>query len=167
MAKYLLLFSFMFMLALNAVAQTKVSGTLECDKADSTYSIQIPEQEGSSFAVVKGGKCTWTKPFTQAGIDSTKNDEVIFIEATSTSVKWISSGVTYYKNGDKTFWRNTGTYDPKTMIATGKWTYVGGTGKFRGIKGGGTSSSKDKSAELGAGFTGECSGEYTLPAAKK
>ena len=158
--------SLLILLPLNAGAQTKASGTLECGKADSTYSIQIPEQEGSSFEVVKGSKCTWTKSFTLAGIESTQNAGVDFVETTSTSVQWISSGVTYYKNGDKTFWRNTGTYDPKTMISTGKWTYVGGTGKFRGIKGGGTSSCKDSSTELGGGNC-ECSGEYTLPAAKK
>ncbi len=163
---YLLIFCCVFAIASSANAQTKVSGTFECGAADSTYVIQIPDQKGSSFEVVKG-KCTWTKPFTIAGIESTYNEEVDFIETTGTSVQLIFSGTAYHINGDKIFVRGTGTIDPKKMIYTGKWIYVGGTGKFQGIKGGGTSSSKQKSAELGGGVTGEASGEYTLPATKK
>jgi len=163
---YLLIFCCVFAIASSANAQTKASGNVECGAADSSYAIQIPDQERSSFAVTMG-KCTWTKSFTVAGIESTHNEQVNFTETTGTSVQVISSGTTYYKNGDKTFHRGTGTYDPKTMIFTGKWIYVGGTGKFQGIKGGGTSSSKMKSAELGAASTVEVSGEYTLPAAKK
>jgi len=163
---YLLIFCCVFAFASSAIAQTKASGTCEGGAADSSYAIQIPDQEGSSFEVVKF-KCKWTKSFTLEGIESTHNEGVTFIETTGTSAQFISSGNTYYKNGDRTSWRYTGTYDPKTKISTGKWTYVGGTGKFQGIKGGGTASSKEKSAELGGGSTGEASGEYTLPATKK
>jgi len=163
---YLLIFCCVFAIASSAIAQTKFSGTVECGTADSTYMIQIPEQEGSSFAVTMG-KCTWTKSFAIVGIESTNNEQINFTETTGTSVQVISYGVTYYKNGDKTTYKGTGTVDPKTMIFTGKWIYVGGTGKFQGIKGGGTSSSKMKSAELGAASTVEVNGEYTLPATKK
>jgi len=163
---YLLIFCCFFAIASSANAQTKASGTMECGTADSTYMIQIPGQEGSSFAVTKS-KCTWTKSFTIEGIESTHNKGVNFTETTGTSVQGIGSGATYYKNGDKTFHRSNVTYDPKTMIYTVKWMYVGGTGKFQGIKGGGTGSCKAKSAELGAGVTCEASGEYTLPATKK
>jgi hypothetical protein len=155
-----------FAIASSANAQTKVSGTMECGTADSTYMIQIPEQDGSSFAVTKA-KCTWTKSLTIAGIESTHLEGVNFTETTGNSVQGIGSGATYYKNGDKTFYRSTSTYDPKTMITTVKWIYVGGTGKFQGIKGSGTGYCKAKSAELGAGSTCETSGEYTLPATKK
>jgi hypothetical protein len=170
MKKHLLILIFccVFAFASSTNAQTKASGTIECGKADltSTYVIQIPEQEGSSFKV-NNSKCKWTKSFTLEGIESTHNEGVSFIETTRTSVQEIFSDATYYKNGDKTLRRGTGTYDPKTMITTYKWIFVGGTGKFKGIKGGGTSSCKAKSAELGGGITCEVSGEYTLTATKK
>ncbi len=163
---YLLIFCCVFAIASSANAQTKASGTCEGGAADSSYAIQIPDQEGSSFEVTNS-KCTWTKSFTVAGIESTHNETVNFTETTGTSFQGIGTGTTYYKNGDKTFHRSTGTYDPKTMITTFKWIYIGGTGKFQGIKGGGTGSCKQKSAELSAASICEISGEYTLTATKK
>jgi hypothetical protein len=53
------------------------------------------------------------------------------------------------------------------LTASGKWIVTGGTGKLRGIKGGGTYTCKIKSAEPGAGYACNVEGEYTLPAAKK
>jgi hypothetical protein len=166
MTRYLLLFSCVIAIASSAVAQTKASGSYVCGKADSTYVIQIPDQEGSSYQIQQG-KCTWTKSFTVAGLESTQNTGVSFTETASTSARWSSTGVTYYKNGDKAYHKGTGTYDPKTMISTGTWTYIGGTGKLQGIKGGGTGTCKIKSADLGGEMTCEIAGEYTLPAVKK
>jgi hypothetical protein len=166
MAKMLLVCACFLFLVSNAVAQTKASGTMECGKADSTYEIQIPEQEGSVYSITKS-KCIWTKSFTIAGLESIQNAGVDFNEAAGTSSQTTSSGVTYYKNGDKTFHRGTGTNDPRTMIFTGKWMFVGGTGKFRGIKGGGTSTCKMKTADVGGEYVCEVKGEYTLPGAGK
>jgi hypothetical protein len=166
MTKCLLLFSCVFAIASSAFAQTKFSGTMECGKANSIYTIQIPEQKGSSYAITEG-KCTWTKPFTAAGIEPRQNAGVDFTETRGDSVKGNSAAVTYYKNGDEMFHKGTFTFDPKTMISSGTWTFIGGTGKFQGIKGGGTSSCKSKSAEPDAESTCEIKGEYTLPAANK
>lgn len=166
MTKMFLVNACFLLFASSVVAQTKASGSMECGETDLKYEIQIPEQEGSSYAIAQS-KCTWTKSFTVAELESTQNAGVDFSETTGTSSLSTSSGVTYYKNGDKTFHRGTGTYDPKTMISTGKWTYVGGTGRFQGIKGGGTSTCKMKTGEVGGGYTCEVKGEYTLPAAGK
>jgi hypothetical protein len=156
----------LLLLPLSALAQTKFSGTMECGKANSTYTIQIPEQKGSTYAITES-KCTWTKPFTAAGTESTQNAGVDFTETRGDSVTGNSTGVTYYKNGDKVFHKGTFTFDPKTMISSGMWTFIGGTGKVQGIKGGGTSSCKSKSAEPDAEATCEVKGDYTLPVAKK
>jgi hypothetical protein len=49
----------------------------------------------------------------------------------------------------------------KTGTITGKWTFVSGTGKLKGIKGGGTykgTAAADGSADV------DVEGDYTLPA---
>jgi hypothetical protein len=61
-------------------------------------------------------------------------------------------------NGDKSFVRWEGP-DSKDGSSQGKWTYVGGTGKFKGLKGSGTY--KGKRAEDGS-VTFDVEGEYTL-----
>ncbi len=166
MIRYLLAFSCVFMLASSAVAQTKFSGTLECGKADPTYTIQIPDREGYSF-VLSQNKCTWTKPFAIAGLESKNNIQIESDEVTGNTIKAISSGFTQFSNGDKAFHRGVSTVDQKAQTSSGKWTFTAGTGKLRGIKGSGTSTCRIKSAESGGSYTCEIEGEYTLPAAKK
>ena len=166
MTKHLLLFAFAFAIATSTVAQTKASGTIDCDKADPMHAIQIPDRQG--FAYVLGQyKCTWTKPISIEGIESKDLVNINFAEVMGTSGRITSTGVTYYTNGDKGYTRSTGTRDEKVMTSSGKWTFTLGTGKLRGIKGGGTYTCKMKSAEPGAGYTCDVEGEYTVPALKK
>jgi hypothetical protein len=152
----------LFVMPLNAVAQTKTSGTVECGKNDLTHTIPVPDDKGFNF-VIGNYKCTWTKPFVIEGLQSTQNSEVGFDEQMGTSGRVASSGFTQYKNGDKAFFRFAGTYDTQTMFLSGTWTYTRGTGKLLGIKGSGTSSRKMNN---GGGSVCEVKGEYTLPAAK-
>jgi hypothetical protein len=166
MTRYLLLFSCAFAIASSAVAQTKISGSLDCDKADPIHSIQVPDRNGFSFVIAQY-KCTWTKPLVIEGLESKNNVDVEFYEITGNSLRYLSTAVTYYSNGDKVFSRGTGTTDQKSLDSSGKWTYTGGTGKLRGIKGGGTAICKSKSSESDAGYTCEIESEHTLPAAKK
>ena len=84
-----------------------------------------------------------------------------------TNVRITAIGHTRYVSGDGVFSRSVGTRDQKAMTSSGKWTFVLGTGKLRGIKGGGTYLCKMKSADPDTGYTCESEGEYTLPAAKK
>jgi hypothetical protein len=166
MIRYLVAFSCVFMLASSAVAQTKFSGTLECGKADPTYTIQIPDREGYSFEIGQN-KCTWTKPFAIAGLESKNNVQAESDEVTGNTIKAIAYGFTQFSNGDKAFHRGVSTADQKAQTSSGKWTFTAGTGKLRGIKGSGTSTCKIRSAESGGGYACEIEGEYTLPAAKK
>lgn len=167
MTRYLLLLSCAVALVLtsSAVAQTKASGSLDCDKSDPLHVIQIPDREGSSYAIGQN-KCIWTKSMTIAGIDAKEFVNTGFTETMGTSIHTTSLGVSHYA-GDKVYSRGTGTLDPKTNTYAGKWTFISGTGKLRGIKGSGTYTCKAKSADPGAGYTCESEGEYTLPAAKK
>jgi len=153
----------LFLLPLSAVAQTKTSGVVECAKNDPTHTYQIPNEKGFSYAIGQS-KCTWTKSYTVAGLQSTQNLGVGFDEQMGTSGQTTSVGFTQYENGDKAYWKYSASFDTKTMTSSGTWTYTRGTGKLLGIKGSGTSSCKLKSD---GGSTCEVKGEYTLPAAKK
>jgi len=166
MTRYLLLFSCALAIASSVVAQTKISGSIDCDKADPMHVIPIPDREGFSYLIGQN-KCTWTKPMTLEGLESKDFVNTVFHEIMGASICTTAIGATHYSNGDKMYSRSTGTSDLKAMTASGKWTFINGNGKLRGIKGGGTWTCKMKSAETGAGYTCEVEGEYTLPAAKK
>jgi hypothetical protein len=166
MTRYLLAFSCLFMLASSAVAQTKFSGIIECSKPDPTYTIQVPDQEGYSL-VIGQNKCTWTKPFKIEGLESKNNVQTESDEVMGKTTKAIAYGFTQFSNGDKAFHRGISTVAQKAQTSSGKWSFTSGTGKLRGIKGSGTSTCKNKSAEAGGGYTCNIEGVYTLPQAKK
>jgi hypothetical protein len=166
MTRYLLLFSCALAIASSAFAQTKISGSMDCEKADPMHAIQIPDREGFTYAIAQF-KCTWTKGFAIEGLQSKDYINTVLSEVMGTSARITATGVTHFTNGDRLYGRTTGTRDQKTLTSSGKWTYILGTGKLRGIKGDGTYTCKRKSAEPDAGYTCESEGEYTLPAAKK
>jgi hypothetical protein len=166
MNKHLLIFCCALVVASSAIAQTKTSGTVDCGKADPAYSIQLPDEKDSSYAISQT-KCTWLKSFTVAGLQSTQNVQVEFDEQTGASGRATSSGFTQYKNGDKAYWKWSGIFDTKAMTASGTWKYTHGTGKLLGLTGSGKGTCKLKSTESGGGSICEIKGEYTLPAAKK
>jgi hypothetical protein len=153
----------LFVMPLSAVGQTKTSGTSDCGKYDLSHTIQIPEQEGSSY-VIGQFKCTWPKSYTVEGLQSTHNVGVEFDEVTGTSGRFTVTAFTQYSASDRAYHRSTGKFDNKTMLSSGTWTYTHGTGKLRGIKGSGTFTCKMKN---GGGSICEVKGEYTLPPAKK
>ena len=150
----------------SALAQTKISGSLDCDKGDPKYMIPVPDREGFAF-VMDQNKCTWPKHSPVEGLQPKEFINTRFNEVTGASTRTTAAGVSRYDNGDRLYTRSTGTAELKALTSSGKWTISGGTGKLSGIKGGGTYTCKMKSAEPGAGYTCEVEGEYTLPAAKK
>ncbi len=166
MTRYLLLFACALAIALSAVAQTKTSGSIDCDRADPMQVIPIPDREGFAY-VIGQYKCTWTKPVAIEGLEAKDFVNTVFNEVIGTSARITATGVAHLSNGDKFFNHSTGTRDMKTMTSSGKWAFTLGTGKVSGIKGGGTYKCKMKSAESGAGYTCDTEGEYTLPPAKK
>ena len=153
-------------LASSALAQTKITGSLDCDKGDPRYTIPVPDREGFAF-VVDQNKCTWPKHSPVEGLQPKELINTRSVEVTGASARTTAAGVTRYDNGDKLYTRSMGPGDLKALTSSGKWSITGGTGKLLGIKGGGTYTCKMKSAEPGAGYTCDVEGEYTLPAAKK
>jgi hypothetical protein len=153
-------------LASSAVAQTKITGSIDCGKGDPSYTIPIPDREGFAF-VMDQNKCTWPKSGPVEGLQPKELVNTRFIEVTGASSQTTAAGVTRYDNGDKLYTRSTGPGKLKELTSSGKWTIVGGTGKLAGIKGGGTYTCTLKSADPGAGYTCDVVGEYTVPAPKK
>ncbi|MGC9971391.1 MAG: hypothetical protein ABSE56_12465 [Bryobacteraceae bacterium] len=166
MTRCFLLFASAIALTLSAFAQTKTSGSLDCDKSDPRHVIPIPDHKDHAY-VIGQNKCTWTKPIVIEGLEGKGFVNTVFYDVMGASARTTGSGVTTYGSGDKGYTHTSGTADVKAMTSSGKWTFSGGTGKLRGIKGGGTYTCKMKSDEPGSAYTCDVEGEYALPAPKK
>ena len=145
-----------------AWAQTKISGTLQCGKSDPSYTIPVGDRADHAFAISKV-KCTWTKAPEIAGTQAKEHEYTMFADISGTSGRNRSAAVGTMANGDKYFAATQGTITLKegiSQMAEGTWSYTGGTGKLKGIKGKGTY--KGKAAADGA-FIFEVEGEYQLP----
>ncbi len=138
------------------VAQTKISGTNQCGKPDPKHIVQAGDRPDHTFAVMKV-KCSWPKPLEIAGVQVKEEELTIFQEVTGSSGTDRTYVVATMANGDKLFVRAQGKVvlkDGVVQSAEGTWSYTGGTGKFRGIKGKGTFK--------GNGTTTDVEGEYQL-----
>jgi hypothetical protein len=162
--KSTLLFLFALTLAPMAWAQTKISGTLQCGKPDPSYSIPVGDQPGHMYGLQKG-KCTWTG-LEIAGVQAKDYESTGVANFRGTHAKTQGDGFATLSNGDKFFTSDQGTL---TMMKEGgyteqgTWSFTGGTGKIKGIKGKGTF--KSKATADGTG-TVEVEGEYQLPLTK-
>jgi hypothetical protein len=163
--KHRFLWAFVFGLVIPSIAaaQTKVSGTLSCAKPDPAYSIEVSDHAGHALALAKFA-CTWTKPVEVAGVASKDGTDVTTSDVHGTKDHTTGYHVSNMANGDKTFVRFSGidtmTKDGKPVANEGTWSYIGGTGRFKGIKGKGTYKGK---ADANGNMVTEVVGEYTLP----
>jgi hypothetical protein len=143
-------------------AQTKISGAMQCGKADPSYMIPVGDHPGHAFAI-SNVKCTWTQAPEIAGIQAKEHDYAAFADVSGTRGRNRSTAVGTMANGDRYFTSTQGTVILKegvTQAAHGTWSYTGGTGKLKGITGKGTYKGK---AALDGTFTIEVEGEYQLP----
>ena len=136
------------------LAQTKVAGTTQCGKPDPRNVIQAGDQADHTFAIMKF-KCSWPKPFAIAGFQAKEDELTVVEEVRGSAGSDRAYIVATMSNGDKLFVRAQGKAvlkDGVTQSSAGTWTYVGGTGKFKHIKGSGT--------YKGNGTTTDVRGEY-------
>jgi hypothetical protein len=145
-------------------AHNKISGKQTCAKPDPNYSIDVGDMPGHSFMMQKS-TCHWDKALKIAGENSTDSTDVASVEANGPSMTEHGFNMTTMDGGDKFTVRYMGTIKGAkdgTAAFSGKWTFASGTGKLKGIKGGGTY--KGSGATDGSGIV-DVEGEYTLPAA--
>ena len=149
-----------------ANAQNKISATLKCNKPEPEYELEVGDRPGHVMALHKR-TCAPVQPWEIGGDKGKEYYYVATFEDSSTLSRGNGNGVTTYESGDKTFlaWRGTTPQkDGKpTGDVRGTWSYTGGTGKLKAIKGKGTY--KVILNDDGT-FTLEFEGEYKLPTPK-
>jgi hypothetical protein len=145
-----------------ATAQTKISGTLSCAKADPMNSIETGDGAGTVMNLVKV-QCKWTKGFEMAGLAAKDGYSVAASEMSAGKTKDHGIHVGTMANGDKYYvhFQSTGTVKPDhSGTSSGTWTFEGGTGKLKGLTGKGTYKGTNNADGTGGA---EVEGEYSVP----
>jgi hypothetical protein len=151
------------MLASAVGAQTKFTGTVQCAKPDPNYSVDAGDHPGHSFTLVKES-CKWTDTLIN-GMKITDDTGAATGEMTATKATSAGTRIVTMENGDKFFASvhdSSPVKDGQPTDIEGQFTFTGGTGKMKGIKGHGTykvTLNADGTATVGV------AGEYTMPAA--
>jgi hypothetical protein len=118
----------------------KVAGKVRCEKPDPAHAIDVPDRPGHALLLDKR-KCTWTEPMEIMGAKTKDGVTVIFAEKMEGTLHFHGFEVDTLDNGEKLTMHETGQIlGEKGPAATAKnrWNFMRGTGKFKGIKGGGT-----------------------------
>jgi hypothetical protein len=130
-------------LAAPASAQSKFSGTQQCDKPDPEHTLPVGDRPDHALSVAKD-KCAWTRGEI-GGIQLKDEEDTIVSDIGANSAHDRGYGVANLANGDKVFVRFEGTTALKgqaPVSAKGTWSFTGGTGKVNGVTGGGTYTAK-------------------------
>lgn len=161
--KFVLVCGFVLTVAVAASAQTKFSGTQQCAKPEPEYTVPVGDRPDHIMALSKD-KCTWTKGEI-AGVQIKEEDDTIVSDVSGSAGRDRGYGVAVLADGDKAFVRFEGTTtlkDKAPVTGQGTWSFTGGTGKLKGLKGKGAF--KGKWNPDGTS-TFEIEGEYQLATA--
>jgi hypothetical protein len=142
-------------------APAKISGTGKCGKPETQQSIDVSEGSHHMLAIAKSA-CIWTKPIEMGGEKAKTYTTAVASDVMGARSMDHGYVVVEMENGDQAFVRFQGTAtmkDGMPQSAAGLWTYSGGTGKLKGLKGKGTY----KSTATPEGIQDQIEGEYTLP----
>jgi hypothetical protein len=165
MRKLVTLLLFAFVSVLPAAAQTKIEGQITCAKAEINYSADVGDTAGHALLLQKAS-CQWSKPLRIAGLSTGASTDTSTLDARGSSMQQRGYNVSTMSNGDKFAVRYQGVVRAKqdgSAAYSGTWTFASGTGKLRGIRGGGTY--RGIGAADGSGVI-DVVGQYTLPSAK-
>ena len=123
----------------NAPELVKIKGSMRCDKPDPNYKIDVPDRSGHSL-IIEHRKCVWSDPLVILGAKTKEGVWDAFIERMEGSLHPHSYEVDTLDDGEKiTFQTMGGVESDKNPTTTkGRFSFTRGTGKFKGIKGGGT-----------------------------
>jgi len=146
--------------ATTVVAQTKVSGTIQCGKSDPQHMIPVGDRPDHNLGVEQA-KCTYTKPMEIEGAKSTEGVSTATDDINGNTVRSRGFHVATMDSGDKFFVWYQGAGEVKDGVLQsqkGTWGFTGGSGKLKGIKGKGTYTC----TPTDQGFACEVEGEYQL-----
>ena len=116
-----------------------VEATVHCNKAEPKYSLEVPDRPGHSL-MINQRKCTWTKPLKILDAQTKDGVFVGFTETMEDVQHQHGFEVDTLNNGEKLTMRTMGQtpVEGSANKTSGRWSFMRGTGKFKGIKGGGT-----------------------------
>lgn len=120
-----------------AGAQERLSGTLSCPKP----AVNEMGGDGSEVILFTRTHCTWSTPIVIAGTKATTATDVEIGDINGSRGRGHGFSTSLMENGDTTVTRYEGTVVMKpdgSASFKGTWRFVRGTGKFAGIRGGGT-----------------------------
>lgn len=160
--RFTVLMVFLFASATMAGAQTKISGTAQCGKPDPQNSIEVGDRPNHALSIGKSN-CTWTKPMEIGGSQTKDGSSVVSADVSGTKARDNGYHVGNMASGDKYYVRFGGTEVLKEgapQSAEGTWSFAGGTGKLKGLKGKGMYKG---TAGADGSMTYEVEGEYELP----
>ncbi|HTR26489.1 MAG TPA: hypothetical protein VMI10_21135 [Terriglobales bacterium] len=140
------------------VELVKAKGSLRCEKPEKDYSIDVPDRAGHSL-VITHRKCTWTEPMEILGTKTRNGEWDEFSERMEGSLHPHTYEVDTMEDGEKITFQTMGHIesDKNPTTTKGRFSYTRGTGKFKGIKGGGT---YEGSIDADGVMTLELEGEY-------
>jgi len=145
-----------------ASGQTKLSAKAQCGKADQEAAVPVGDQAGH-LLMVSHAKCTWSEG-ELSGAKMESSDDSISSEVRGNVSSDRGYSVLSVAGGDKAYVRfegKTNMKDQKPVDGKGTWTFTGGTGKLKGIKGKGTFDGTFNAEGLPSW---NIEGEYTIPA---
>jgi len=149
-----------------AAQTTKVSGQLQCGKPDEAHKIEVGDWPTHTMSLSKNA-CTWTKPIEIAGEQAKGGVSVSSAERSGNKAREHGSHYDTMSNGDKIYvrYQSESTLKEETPESiSGTFTFAGGTGKMKNLKGKGTLKSAGPPTAEGA-ITFDIEGEYGLPPA--
>jgi hypothetical protein len=121
----------------------KVEGKVRCDKPDPEHVIGVPDRPGHALMISKR-KCIWTEPMVVMGAKTKDGVAVSFTEKMEGTLHTHGFEVDTLDNGEKLTWQSMDQVlaEKGPATAKGRWSLMRGTGKYKGIKGGGTCEGK-------------------------
>lgn len=126
-------------LASGAANLVKVEGKVRCEKPAPEYSIEVPDRPGHALTIAER-KCTWTEPLAILGAKTKDGVAVSFTERMEGTLHIHGFETDTLDDGEKLTWQSMGQVlaEKGPVDSNGRWSLMRGTGKFKGIKGGGT-----------------------------
>lgn len=122
----------------SAISYIKLEGKVRCEKAEPMHSIEVPDRPGHVLWLGKR-KCSWTEPMELLGAKSKAGIAIDFSEEMENVLHEHGFEVDSFDNGEKLTMQTVGQVQGAKGPADskGRWSLMRGTGKFKGIKGGG------------------------------
>jgi hypothetical protein len=127
-----------------AAAAEKVVGVNKDFQRLSETSVNIPDKPGHTLKLIT---LVWKSVSSNPNFGEAWASCVEQQDSNGTDTALLGYGTNHYQSGDVSYFRWEGTRDATKkdagdIVAHGTWTWLGGTGKFKTIKGSGTFSCK-------------------------